>query len=670
MLLLITDYWTYVHGKIATYLSDHTFRDCESVAMFRNLIAWVLARDRRLKQLVLMVTDTVIVLVAIWIAYSIRLNRFHVPNSAQMLLFISGPAIALPIFYSFGLYRSLIRYVGEAAIWAAFKAVGLTALMWGLLAFMTRSYGVEGVPRSVLVLFWLITLILVISSRFLARWILLLGTNKQVARRHFLIVGAGEAARQISASLQSDAPRLSVIHVADDPNLHGRLMGGNPVYPSSDLPDLVRRYDIREAIVTLRSASNVRRAEVIETLRKLEVKVRILPAFADIATGKHIVSMVREVEIGDLLGRETVAPDMKLMEANTKGKVVMITGAGGSIGSELCRQAASLGTAKLILLENSEVALYQILRELKRQANIEFVPVLGSVVDQALVCNVIREHGVNTVFHAAAYKHVPLVEENPFQGVINNALGTLAVANAAYETDVELLVLISTDKAVWPSSVMGASKRLAELIIQDFALKAKHKKPNKTFCAVRFGNVIGSSGSVIPLFREQIRSGGPVTVTHPEATRYFMSISEASELVIQAGSMAGSSDKPATENGNIYLLDMGEPVLIKDLALKMIRLSNLTVNDEANPHGDIAIKIIGLRPGEKLHEVLLISVKPPHHTAHPKISVAVEPPPEGLDFDALYRDLKEISAAHDREKLMELLHRVTGLTAPESSTRT
>ncbi|MCY0149423.1 polysaccharide biosynthesis protein [Hoeflea sp. G2-23] len=615
-----------------------------------------------------MAADTLIVVVAIWIAYSVRLNRFHIPNSAQMLLIVAGPIIALPVFYSFGLYRSLIRYVGEAAIWSAFKAVGLTALLWGLLAFMIRAYGVEGVPRSVLVLFWLFTLIMVICSRFLARWFLLLESNKQAARRHILIVGVGEAARQISASLQSDNPWLSVIHVADDPNLRGRLMGGNAVYPSEDVPDLVKRYDIKDAIVTLRSASQVRRAEVIESLRKLEVKVRILPAFADIASGKHIVSMVREVEIGDLLGRETVTPDRALMEANTRDKVVMITGAGGSIGSELCRQAASLGTAKLVLLESSEVALYNILRELERQADLEFVPVLGSVTDQALVCSVIREHGVNTIFHAAAYKHVPLVEDNPFQGVKNNALGTLAVATAAYETDVELLVLISTDKAVLPSSIMGASKPLAELIIQDFADRAKRDKPEKTFCAVRFGNVIGSSGSVIPLFREQIRNGGPVTLTHAEATRYFMSISEAAELVIQAGSMACSRDKSAAENGNIYLLDMGAPVLIKDLALKMIRLSNLTVNNEANPQGDIAIKITGLRPGEKLHEVLLTSIESPHQTAHPKISVAVEPPPDGLVFETLYRELNARSEGHDRDQLIELLTRVTGLSASENAT--
>lgn len=632
--------------------------------MLRKLVVWLLAQDRRIKQFFLVMADTMIVVLAVWLAYSIRLNTLHMPNQAQLILIASAPIIAIPIFYGFGLYRSLIRYVGEDAIWAAFKAVGLMTLIWGLLAFMTRAYGIEGVPRSVIVLTWLFTLVMVIGLRLMTRWFLIMLSSNSVPRRHFLIYGAGEAARQVSATLQSHNPRLSVLHVSEDPNLYGRLIGGNAVYPSKDVPELVRRYEIKDAIITLRYTSNAKRMGVVESLRKHGIRVRILPAFADIVEGKHVVNMVREVEIGDLLGREMATPDKDLMDINTRDKVVLITGAGGSIGSELCRQAVSLRTSKLVLLENSEVALYQIVRELRHQSDQEIIPILGSVTDQPLVRRIIDEHGVNTVFHAAAYKHVPLVEENPFQGVINNALGTLSVATAVFESNVDVMVLVSTDKAVWPSSVMGASKRIAELIIQDFAARAKRGKLQKTFCAVRFGNVIGSSGSVIPLFREQIRSGGPLTLTDPAATRYFMTVSEAAQLVIQAGSIARRDSNRPDREGDIYLLDMGEPVLIRDLAIKLIQLSNLTVCDEANPQGDIAIKIIGLRPGEKLHEVLRYSVKEPNPTAHPKISVASEPPAEALDFDQLYADLAEITAAEDYDRLMGLLSSVTGLDRP------
>lgn len=632
--------------------------------MMKDLVVWLLARNRQTKQLTMMVMDAFIVILASWLAFSFRFSAFHEPNFPQAMMILAGPVIAIPLFYGFGLYRSLIRYVGEDAIWSAFKAVGLTALLWGLLAFMIRAYGAQGLPRSVLVLFWLLTLIMVISSRFLARWFLLLQTGPVRPQRHIIIYGAGEAARQIAASLKSDNPRLSILHVVDDPNLQGSLMGGDAVYLADDVTELIKRYDIKDAIVTLRTASTVKRVKVVETLRKLGVKVRILPAFADIADGKHAVNMIREVEIGDLLGREIVTPDKQLMEANTTGKVVMVTGGGGTIGSELCRQAASLGAAKLVVMETSEFALYQIVNELELQADLEIVPVLGSVCDSSLVRRVIRQHDVKTVFHAAAYKHVPLVQANSFEGVRNNALGTLAVASAVYDTDAEVLVLISTDKAVCASSVMGASKRVAELVVQDFAARSKLHKPEKTFCAVRFGNVIGSSGSVIPLFRRQIRSGGPITITNPQATRYFMSIAEAAQLVIQAGSIARPENQVLEDQGSIFILDMGEPVRIMDLAVKLIELSNLTVCNEANPDGDIAIKVIGLRPGEKLHEVLLESVEPPHPTKHPKISVAVEPAPDNLDLEKLYRDLETVIVAQDQDKLMALLALVTGQGKP------
>ncbi|MEQ8738769.1 MAG: polysaccharide biosynthesis protein, partial [Hoeflea sp.] len=359
--------------------------------MLLKLVTWLLARDRRVKQLFLVVADTLIVLASVWLAYSIRLNTLHVPNQAQLVLILSAPVLAIPIFYSFGLYRSLIRYVGEEAIWAAFKAVGLMALLWGLLAFMTRAYGIEGVPRSVLVLTWLFTLFMVISLRFVARWFLIILSSSSVPRRHFLIYGAAEAARQVSATLQRHNPRLSILHVTDDPSLYGRLIGGNPVYPAREVPQLVRRYDIKDAIITLRYSSNEKRMSVIDSLRKHGVRVRILPAFADIVEGKHVVNMVRDIEIGDLLGREMAVPEKSLMDRNTQGKTVLITGAGGSIGSELCRQVVTPETSRLVLLESSEVALYQIVRELGDYDELEIVPVLGSVTDEELVKRIIAE---------------------------------------------------------------------------------------------------------------------------------------------------------------------------------------------------------------------------------------------------------------------------------------
>ena len=400
---------------------------------------------------------------------------------------------------------------------------------------------------------------------------------------------------------------------------------------------------------------------MVEKLSNLGLRVRILPAFVDIADGKHTVDLIRDVEIGDLLGRDAVPPDLGLMEANTRNKVVLVTGAGGSIGSELCRQLSAVGVSRLIMLDSSEFALYQIDRELAKQTGFDKISVLGSVDDAALMRRVMREHGVQTVFHAAAYKHVPLVEANPFEGIKNNALGTQAVASAAYESGVDVFVLISTDKAVRPSSVMGASKRVAELIVQEFAERAKREGNGKVFCAVRFGNVIGSSGSVIPLFKEQIRNGGPITLTHADTTRYFMSIEEAAQLVIQAGSLARRNDESGSDPGRIFLLDMGTPVRIRDLAVKMVQLSNLTLCDAGNPNGDIAIEEIGLRPGEKLHEELYFSVEAAKPTSHQKISVAAESAPDGLDIDSMFKELRDLTEREDHTGLRDFLRRVAGM---------
>lgn len=631
--------------------------------MIRKVIHWLAAISRRSKQLILVIIDFFLFSSAVWLAYSLRFNAFYDPDINQVMLMLAAPLIGIPIMYAFGLYTSITRYVGEHALWTIFKAVGLTAIFWAVVAYVARLEGSTLVPRTVPVIFWLLSLLLVSGFRYISRWLILEFTQEQTQRRNILVYGAGDAGRQIAATLKQSSNRITIFQVDDDPTLWGATISGIRIDNPANIERLIERRGISEGIITMRSANSARRAEVVERLSNLGLRVRILPAFVDIADGKHTVDLIRDVEIGDLLGRDAVPPEHGLLEANTRGKVVLVTGAGGSIGSELCRQLSAVGASKLIMLDSSEFALYQIDRELARQTGFEKIAVLGSVDDSALMRRVIREHGVQTVFHAAAYKHVPLVEANPFEGLKNNALGTFAVASAAYESDVEVFVLISTDKAVRPSSVMGASKRVAELIVQDFAEKATLNGNGKVFCAVRFGNVIGSSGSVIPLFKEQIRNGGPITLTHAETTRYFMSIEEAAQLVIQAGSLARRNDESGKFPGRIFLLDMGSAVRIKDLAIKMVRLSNLTLCDETNPNGDIAIQEIGLRPGEKLHEELYFSVEAASPTSHQKISVAAESAPDGLDIAEMYGELRQLIASEDHAALAEFLRRVTGMGA-------
>ncbi|MDP2731821.1 MAG: nucleoside-diphosphate sugar epimerase/dehydratase [Hoeflea sp.] len=629
--------------------------------MIRRLIHWLAARDRRTKQSILVGFDFVLFACAVWFGYSIRYNMLYSPDITQVFLIFAAPAIGIPIMYAFGLYTSVTRYVGEHALWTIFKAVGLTAVLWTAVAFSVRLEGSTTVPKTVLVLFWLFSLLLVAGFRYTSRWLILEFIREPTPQRHILVYGAGDAGRQIAATLKQSSYRITIFQVDDDPSLWGATIGGIKIRSTDDLERLIERYGITEAIVTMRHANTARRAEVVEQLTGLGLRVRILPAFVDIADGKHTVDLIRDVEIGDLLGRDAVPPEHGLMAVNTRGKAVLVTGAGGSIGSELCRQLSAVGVSKLIMMDSSEFALYQIDREIAKQAGFEKVTVLGSVTDAALMRRVMTENKVSTVFHAAAYKHVPLVEANPFEGVKNNVFGTFAVASAAFDSDVEVFVLISTDKAVRPSSVMGASKRLAELIVQDFAAKAKRQNRGKVFCAVRFGNVIGSSGSVIPLFKEQIRNGGPITLTHADTTRYFMSIEEAAQLVIQAGSLARRNDETGNFPGRIFLLDMGQPVRIRDLAVKMVQLSNLTVCDETNPNGDIAVREIGLRPGEKMHEELYFSVEAATPTSHQKISVAAESAPEGLDIDVMYKELEHLTAAEDHAGLIEFLRRVAGM---------
>ena len=597
---------------------------------------YLVVMTRPIKQIAMLVTDAILLVVAVWAAYSVRLGEWYSPNWSQMLLMAVAPILAAPIFLRMGLYRSVIRYLGEQALWAIVKATALAALMWAALAFMTQMTGLEGVPRAVPLLYWLFGTVLVVGSRFGARWVLWLPVRSRFAGRQVLIYGAGNAGRQLVESLRRGRELFPAGFLDDDAALQGKDMGGLRVYAPGQLPLLIERFDIRDVIVTLPSASSARRREVVAFLEHYPVRVRILPALADIANGRLLVNMVREVDIGDLLGRDPVAADPTLLGRCITGKAVLVTGAGGSIGSELCRQIAAQRPAKMVLLEASEHALYQIHRGLQAVLACELIPCLGSVGDAGLVSRLLENHRIETIYHAAAHKHVPMVEANVLEGARNNVLGTLTLAREAFLAGVATFVLISTDKAVRPTNIMGASKRWAELVVQSFAQQASVQATGQCFCAVRFGNVLGSSGSVIPLFKEQIAQGGPVTVTHAEVTRYFMSIHEAVQLVIQTGSLASG--------GEIFLLDMGEPVRIVDLARNMIRLAGFSVCDETNPEGDIEIAISGLRPGEKLYEELLIASSNAVSTAHPKIMKAKEP---SLHMEALAVLLDQLGNALD-----------------------
>lgn len=608
--------------------------------------------QRPAKQWLMAITDVLALMGAAWVAFYLRLGDYFTPNHVQMFLIVIAPAIAIPIFIRTGLYRSVIRYVGEHALWSVVKAVTITTVLWATLGFLLSLGGKEaGLPRSVPLLFWLAAVAVVVGTRFAARWLLWIPTRKQYATgKQVLIYGAGEAGRQLALSLRQAQQLFPAGFLDDNTELQGRDVDGLRVYAPSFLPELIEHLGIEDVIVTLPSASQARRREIVQSLEQLAVKVRILPALADIANGKHLINMLREVDIGDLLGRDPVAADSHLLGRCITQKSVMVTGAGGSIGSELCQQIINLNPERLILLEQNEHALYQIERSLTPQANCRLVAALGSVKDKALLAQLFQEHSIHTVYHAAAHKHVPLVEANITEGAANNVFGTWNVAEAAFANGAETFVLISTDKAVRPTNVMGATKRWAELIMQHFAEQARLQASGQRFCAVRFGNVLGSSGSVIPLFKEQIAHGGPITVTHPDIIRYFMSIHEAVELVIQTGSMA--------QGGDIFLLDMGEPVKITELARDMIRLAGRTLRDESNPTGDIEITFTGLRPGEKLYEELLITSSNAQATLHPKIMRGDEPFIGSPALQKILTELQQLLANHQADAAKQLLLQV------------
>ena len=584
---------------------------------FGPMMHWLAELPGSAKRVVLVGADTVFLALSLWAAVALRLETLW-PSlwGTFYWLFFAVPLLSIPVFALLGMYRSVIRFTSLSALWVNCIAAFCSLL---ILVALLLPCGFKGFPRSVPAIYLVITVLLLGGSRlgFRAVYTRVAGANG--SGRRVLIYGAGSSGRQIGIAFQNASEFQPVCFVDDAKELQGRNLLGLAIYRPQEISRLVAEKRIDLILLAMPSATRKRKREVLQLLKTVAVEVKSLFPLDDLVAGNIGIQDIQEIRIEDLLGRDPVPPRLELLQSCVAGKSVMVTGAGGSIGSELCRQIGDNGPSRLVLFERSEFALYTIEAELRARFGdgLEIVPVLASVTHKRRVLAVIRAMGVQTIYHAAAYKHVPLVEYNPIEGVRNNIYGTLKVAEAALEGAVETFVLISTDKAVRPTNVMGATKRIAELVLQGLAAKGKGG-PGTRFTMVRFGNVLGSSGSVVPHFRAQIESGGPVTVTHPDIVRYFMTIPEAVQLVIQAGAMGALGN-----GGDVFVLDMGEPVRIVDLARNMIHLCGLSVRDMENPDGDIAIEYMGLRPGEKLYEELLVGDNVVG-TTHPMIMRAEE----------------------------------------------
>ena len=605
------------------------------------------------KKLVLLFIDFVLLISVLLGSFSIRLGYFYIPDDDLIWVIFVAPIIAIPIFIRFDLYNEVIRYIGLKALWAVIQATTLYALLWSVFGLLVA---VEGIPRSVVLINWLLIMVVVGGSRMLGRWVLSEAENRQNApeRNNVLIFGAGSAGRQLSIALTQSVEYNPVAFIDDNSDLQCQFINGIKVVSRDNLEDLIKKKNVTEVLLAIPSLTRGQRNEVINYLEPYSLLVRSLPGVSELAQGKLKIADLLEVSVKDLLGRYTVIANKELLSLNITNKVVMVTGAGGSIGSEICRQILALKPQVLVLFEQSEFALYKLNKELLNvcMPNVEILPMLGSVSNYKRLRHIMKHFDINTIYHAAAYKHVPMVESNNTEGVSNNIFGTLACAQVAIENGVETFVLISTDKAVRPTNTMGATKRVAEMVLQ--ALAVKH---STRFSMVRFGNVLDSSGSVVPLFREQIKRGGPITVTDPKILRYFMSIPEAVELVIQAGAMA--------EGGDMFVLDMGDPVRIVDLARKMIHLSGLEIKDKLHPDGDIEIEFTGLRPGEKLYEELLIG----NNVSKTENSMIMRAQEEMMAWDDLKLILDELERAvdnGDQVKLRQLLIKAVPGFKPQS----
>lgn len=593
---------------------------------------------RRRKQAVAVLADAVALPLALWSAIALRLGELNPDVLHFWPAFVVSSLVCVPVFGALGLYRHVVRHMGNNAMMAVLKGATITAIVVAAVAYMVP---LTGFPRSVPIIFWLLTMLYVSGSRFLVRAYFERLRRKLSTPVPVIIYGAGSKGVELARVLQQQGDYRPVAFVDDDKRRHRRIVDGLFVHPPRRLASLLEESDAKQIFVAVNSAPARRR--IIEYLEPLRVRVRLIPDLVELTSGRQSIANIRDVEIEDLLGREQVDPLPHLLQGLVRGRCVLVTGAGGSIGSELCRQIVKQRPRLLVALDVSEFSLYQIQRELRRDGadrglQVPVVAVLGSVTDRALMARTLETYHVETLFHAAAYKHVELVEHNVIQGIKNNTFGTLYAAQAAIAAGVEHFILISTDKAVRTTSIMGASKRLAEMVLQAL----QDESAMTRFSMVRFGNVLGSSGSVVPLFLEQIHHGGPVTVTHSDVTRYFMTISEAAALVLQAASMS--------RGGDLFLLDMGEPVKILELARRMIHLKGYTVRDEHRPDGDIAIEITGLKPGEKLHEELLVG-EAAARTEHRKILRAQEAYVSWLELRGALTTLEQACESYDYEAI-------------------
>ena len=637
----------------------------------------ILAVPRAVKRIILITVDTISIISGIWVSFSLRLDDWYWPQGGLdnpiILLVLFAPVIAVPVFAYFGLYRAIVRYLGMRAVWSILKAVILYAVIWGLVTFLS---GVQGVPISIMLINAMVALLIVGGSRMFAR--LLLSTVDNTDRIRFeairsgagmshqtrvVIFGAGAAGRQLAVGLTQSRECVLKAFVDDRVELQGRDLIGVPIISQKKLKAFVVKHQIDDILLAIPSITPKQRSKILERLRPLNIRIRTVPGLMAMAQGKTSYSDLLDLDINDLLGREAAEPDEEMLQEQVTAKVIMVTGAGGSIGSELCRQIMQRKPKILILFELSEFSLYSLHNELINILNslmskghnsntVDFVPIviplLGTVSDENRLSDIIKIWKPNIIYHAAAIKHVPVVEHNIAECIKNNVLGTLIVSKLAIQHQIEQVVLVSTDKAVNPTNAMGASKRCCELILQALAaeesplfdsmwprMPSVQVSNNTKLAIVRFGNVLGSSGSVVPYFRQQIAQGGPITLTHPDIIRYFMTIPEAAQLVMQTGAMAGDQSKDIAggsddvcnymgrSGAEVYVLDMGDPIKIKDLVYKMVELSGLRIKNENSPEGDIAIDVIGLRPGEKLYEELLIGNNT-QATQHPRIMKANE----------------------------------------------
>ncbi|KGQ57206.1 nucleoside-diphosphate sugar epimerase [Gallibacterium anatis str. Avicor] len=603
----------------------------------------ILSLPRSIKRVISIIIDILFIVGSYFLALGIRLN-FHeeVIKTDNWYIVLCVSVISILAFIRLGLYRAVLRFITIKFTQVAIVGTALSTAALLLVTFALQF----SLPRTVLFLYFVFLSIFVICTRFL--WRAMLSYDRHDKTR-VIIYGAGSSGRQLLTALNQASNYLVVGFVDDNKNLHRTVMHGITVYNPKSLDKLIESRNVKKILLAMPSASQTQRKKIINRISKYKCEILTVPGMEDIVSGKAHLTSLNQISISDLLGRDIVKPIDALLNQDIKNKVVMVTGAGGSIGSELCRQIVKQQPKKLVLFELSEFSLYQIHQELLQNENvrtdkIELVPLLGSVQRKHRLDIIMRSFQVETVYHAAAYKHVPLVEYNVVEGIRNNIFGTLSCAQAAIEAKVSTFVLISTDKAVRPTNIMGTTKRMAELVLQALASKQNTTR----FCMVRFGNVLGSSGSVVPLFNKQIREGGPITLTHRKITRFFMTIPEAASLVIQAGAMG--------KGGDVFVLDMGEPVKIYDLAVKMVNLSGLTVRNEKNPDGDIEIKVTGLRPGEKLYEELLIGENV-HGTTHPRIMTATEIMIEWDKLSEILDQLDKLCAEYKIDEIRELLMR-------------